>query len=945
MPGFAAALTPMTLIRPITALLLAAALAPLPAAAQDARAARFYEDALARREARDFDGAIVQLKNALQADGKMLAAHLLLGKLSLQNASPGAAEAALGEALRLGANRSEVAAPLGQAMLMQGKHSVMLVDERLQPEGLPPGPQAELLLLRASAHMDLGEARKALTAIEAARRLTPERVDTWLVEVPLRIRAQALPEARRAADQALRMAPEAAEAHYLLGTVLHAQGQLEAALQAYQGTLRRDAKHLEAQAAAAGLALDLGQREQAQQLVKALLATHPKDPRGSYLQALLAEQAGDTAQAQASLRQVVELLDAVPIDRIRFRPQMLVLAALSHHALGSVERAKPFLELVARQQPRSPAVKLLAQILINEGQVENGVQVLENYLRGSPNDLQALALLASGQSAAGRPHKATALMQQALTARANNDEVRAAFGLSLLRAGQFSEARSALETAYAARPQDAANAQALAMLYLRIGEGALAVPVARRVLALEPKQAGSQHLLGLALAAAGDAGGARAAFERALQMAPTLVDSQVSLARLDAQAGKHDAAQRRLLGVLQRQPQAVEPMLELGRQARLRQQMEESARWLERAATTAPPKDLRGSFALVDVLLSAGKTERAIAAANALVARAPDDALAQQALALTHLSAGDKPSARTALTAASRRQTPTDPAWLTEIAQLQWQVDDVAGAASSLDRLLAVHPKHAPALLLRASAELALGQIDAAEARWRQLQTLQPRLATTHLLQADIATARRQPAAALEALRRAHATQPGTGTQMRLFLHLAQNGDSAGARAGAEGWLARHPRDTAVLKALANLHASERQWGAARQHFERLVRATPSDADAHNSLANVLLAQGDLKAARASAERAVRLAPSLAIAIDTLGWVRFQQGEREAALGLLREALLRAPEHAEIRYHLAAVLAAVGKREEARREVQAALAKPLGLESLDAARQLAASLK
>jgi hypothetical protein len=62
----------------LAALLIAGA--PFALAQDAAKASRFYEDALQRYEKRDISGAIVQLKNALQADKTQLSVHVLLGK-------------------------------------------------------------------------------------------------------------------------------------------------------------------------------------------------------------------------------------------------------------------------------------------------------------------------------------------------------------------------------------------------------------------------------------------------------------------------------------------------------------------------------------------------------------------------------------------------------------------------------------------------------------------------------------------------------------------------------------------------------------------------------------------------------------------------------------------------------------------------------------------------
>ena len=103
----------IALVASATLIVLAAA----PAAAADARASRFYEDALARYEKQDLAGAIIQLKNALQIDRNMLPVHVLMGKALLQNGEAVAAEVALTEALRLGVNRAEVVMPLAQAFV------------------------------------------------------------------------------------------------------------------------------------------------------------------------------------------------------------------------------------------------------------------------------------------------------------------------------------------------------------------------------------------------------------------------------------------------------------------------------------------------------------------------------------------------------------------------------------------------------------------------------------------------------------------------------------------------------------------------------------------------------------------------------------------------------------------------------------------------------------
>ena len=193
-------------------------------AAIDPKASRFYEDALTRFEKKDMAGAIIQLKNALKIDNQNLAVQVLLGKALLANNDVVAAEVALDEALRQGVNRAEVVLPLARAVAGQGKPQALLDQARFADSGLPPGIKAQLLLLKANAAGDVGDPRSALKLIEDSRLIDPSQVETWLAEIPVRLRTGQVREATAAADKAITLTPDSAQALYLRGTVSHLQG-------------------------------------------------------------------------------------------------------------------------------------------------------------------------------------------------------------------------------------------------------------------------------------------------------------------------------------------------------------------------------------------------------------------------------------------------------------------------------------------------------------------------------------------------------------------------------------------------------------------------------------------------------------------------------------------------------------------------------------------------
>lgn len=904
------------------ALVLTLGLAPAATwSAVDPKAGRLYEEALGRYERQDLDGAVLQLKNALQADKSLLPAHVLLGKILLSRGEASAAEAALNQALTLGVSRAEVVTLLARALVIQGRQKEVVDPQRFPQSGLPAGVRSQLLLIQAGAFSDLGDARAALKAIEEARQLTPATADVWLAEVPVRVRSRQFAEALRAVDKARTLDPGSAEVHYQHGSILHVQGDRAGALAAYGKALAAQSNHGDARVARAGLYLDLRQPEAAAKDVEVLVEKSPRDPRGWYLSALLAERDNQTQRLQHSLRRITELLDPVPLEFIRYRPQMLLLNGQAHYGLGEREKAKPLFEAFQRVQPGSPVAKLLASMYLAEGKADAAIDLLEQYRRVSPQDDQALALLASAHMAKGSNARAAALMQEALRSK-DSAELHSAYGLSLIGAGKAGDALAALETAYRKDPNQTQAAYALVGLYLRAGQAAKALNLSQTLVARQPGNAGLHNLLGMAKAQSRDTAGARSAFEQAIKLDPGMHQASLNLARLEIASKNHDRAQALLDALLKADERNTEAMYEQAMLAERRGKADDALRWLQRAFDVAGSKDLRSSLSLVDLHMRQGRPQEALKVALQVAAGLPDDLRVLLALARVQLANADLVNARASLTSATRVAN-YDPAIQVEIALLQIAAQNLPGAAYCLDKALSSKADYLPALVLLTEVETRQGEFTKAEQRAQQILKREPRQAIGHSLLGDLATARKQPAQAVEAYRKAHQVQPSAETMGRLFRALAAQ-DLKAAIALAGPWLKAHPDDGATRQMLAEAHVRSGNMAAARQAYEQLRERLPKDPGVLNNLANVLLRLQDPQAMPV-AEQALAADPNNPVTIDTAGWIALQTGNLDRAMVLLRDARLRRPDSAEIRYHLAAALAKAGRKVEARDELEAAL--------------------
>lgn len=910
-------------------------------AAPDAKASKYYEDALTRFEKRDIAGSIVQLKNALQIDKTMLPVQVLLGKALLLNGEAVAAEVALREALNLGVDRAEVVVTLAQAYIAQGKQALVLEQPQFSPAGLPPAVQMSLLLTRSSCSADLGDPRAAMKAIDEARSINAEAVEVWLAEVPVRIRGRQFDQARDAAARALTLAPNSPDAWYQKASVLHVLGDLRGAIEAYDRALALAPAHVEARVARAGLQLDLGRADRAASDVAELRRLSPREPRGAYLAALLADRANKPAEARSALAQVTALIDPVPLEFIRYRPQLLLLNGMAHFGLNEREKAKPYLESFQKAQGNTAASKLLAQIYLAEPNVPRAIEVLEGYLKSQPGDAQAMTLLAGAHMSQGRHAKATAVMQEALRAR-DTPSVRTALGLSLMGGGQGDNALVQLEAAFAKDPAQTQAGTALVGLYLRGGQTAKAVAVAERLVQRQPANPGLFNLLGMARGQAGNVQGARDAYAQALQLDPALVGVKINLARLEVATQAYDQAAARLGEVLKADEKNVDALYEMAVLSQRRGQLPETQRWLEKASDHAGPRELRPGLALVNFQLHAGRGGPALDAAKQLYAKAPDDVPVLLAYASAQLAHRDNAAARTTLTTATRLADFNAPLQ-TDIARLQLAAGNLPGAAYSLEKGLSDQPDFLPAGALLTEVELRQGELAKAEQRARRIAEKYPRRAIGFSLLGDVAAARGQSGAALEAYRKAHQAEPGTETMLRLYRALSLQ-DAIKAGALADEWLRAHPQDGVVRKALADGQARSRNYAAARLNYEAALKAQPDDSEVMNNLANVLLRLKDPGAA-AMAEQALARSPGDVNVIDTLGWALFQAGQRDRALPFLRDARLRDPANPEIRFHLGSVLADAGRSSEAREELDAALKSGRPFEGSAQAQRLLASLR
>lgn len=911
----------------------------LPALAADPKATAFLADAQTRFDKRDYAAAVIQAKNALQQSPNYLDAVILLGKSLLGSGEVAAAEVTLGDALTLGADRASIVIPLGQSLLAQGKHKLLFEQQRFALGGLPVSIQAQMQLLRAAGTADVGDLKEALKMIQEARLLDPKLPDTWLAEVSVRIRLRQFKEATEAVERAFAIAPNGAETWYQKGSVMHVAGDAKGALAAYDRAIKADADHHGALTARAGMLIDLGRNEEASKDLAEIRRLRPDDPKAAYLRALISEKAGRPEETREALKEITELLDQVPLDMIRYRPQVLMLNGLAHYGLKEPEKALIYFETFQKVQADAPTAKLLAQIYLRTSNFDKAVDVLERYLKAQPSDGQAMALLGSALMGKGQTVRAASLMQQALQTK-ESAELRTILGLSLLQSGKTEGAIKELEAALKTNPGTGQAATSLVALYFQSGQSAKALVLAEKLAKQQPNHPGAQNMLGMVRANMGNSTGARAAFDQAIRLKPNFTAPKLNLARLDSAEKAFAAAEPRLQAILKAEPKNPEAMFEMALVTDGTGRVAETQAWLEKAIASAGPRDIRYGLALSDFHLRYGRAKLGLDAVKSISARAPDNLLVLLGYAKAQLANNDLSGAKISLATATR-VAEYDPASQVQIARLQLTSKNLPGATYSVEKALSAKPDYFPALALAAEIDLRTGDAARAEKRARDLVAKYPGQAAAYRVLGDINVSKGQAAAALDAYRKAYQTQPSVETfrQMAAIAQPESKDATKNLEPFALQWLKTNPKDGIALRLLGDHYAKEGNFAQAKVIYETIAKLTPDDAVVLNNLANVLFRLKDGSATKV-AEQAVAKTPNYANAIDTLGWILFQEGQNERALKVLLDAKSKDPFNPEIRYHLGAVLVKMGKKAEGRVELVAATQSERWFTSQAQAREL-----
>lgn len=367
-----------------------------------------------------------------------------------------------------------------------------------------------------------GDVDQAVAALDRAAAADPSSAEVRAELAALYARQNRAEDAVKAAEAALALDADNAEAHWVIGTVHAAllQGGQEAGGRDEGAHLASAIEHLEkarpARAYDLGLVLTLGRLylskpdyPKAAETLSALVQREPGITEAGFLLAQALEGADRRAEAIAALERTVAM-------EPRFFRAWMLMADLLEKDRRYKEAAAAY-EQASLQSPRSGELRMRqASALLASGASRAARDVLEDVVKASPTDVVALSLLSEAQRQSRDLEAAEATARRVVALEPKGIRGPYAVALALEQRRDFAGVARALEPVLDPQGDAAASGN---RLYL-----------------------GALVRLGYAYQELSRFDDAVATFERARTLAPEDGLADLYLAQAQIAAGRHDAA-------------------------------------------------------------------------------------------------------------------------------------------------------------------------------------------------------------------------------------------------------------------------------------------------------------------------------------------------------------------------------------------------------------------
>ena len=902
-------MTPST--RTSVSAILAAAVMALVACSQGGESA--LNSARAYMAAKNYSGAILQLKTLLQEQPKSPEARFLLGKALFESGNIVNASVELRKALELGQAKADALPLLARCMLAMGQNQA-LVDEFGATTLDSPTAQADLKTTLAVAYAALTKPAEVASAIAAALKAEPGNPDTLLLQAQMATEQRRFDDAAAWVEQVIGANPANAQAWQQKGDILMLSKRDDAgAVAAYRKALGYDPQHVGALSNLMTLLILQRDLKGAREQWKALHTAAPNSLQTIAFDAHLTLLENQPKRAKELIDQVLR----VAPDNIK----ALLLSADIEIANGAPLRAERALGRVLALVPSQRVARnQLAGILLSQGQADKVLATLQPLLAAGNGNGLTLALVGQAQLMEGRLDAAIASFSAAAKLDPQNTAAQTNLVVARLKTAGLPTTVAALQR-IAAADKGQFTDLTLVSLLVRARDLDAALKALDALQAKEKDNPSTAMLRGRIQLQRKDTQAARASFERALALDPSFVQAASILAGMDLDEKKVEAAKKRFQDVLVADPRNVDAVLGLAKIMGLEGAPRNEIAERLQQAVKLDPSNPDARTALIGHYLDQRSVKAALTAAQEASAALPENMNILDLLGRAQMVSGDTNQAIGTFNRLAA-QEPRSPRAYLRISGVYVAANNKQAAEQNLRRALTITPNLLEAQTALASMALADKRPQDALRVARTVQSQRPKEAVGYVMEGDIERSRKNFDGEVAVYRQALRQAPSTDLAKRLYSVLVGKQQTAEAGKFVAAWTAEQPRDAEFQAYVGDIAMAKGQFDIAERQFRIVLKLHAENALAMNNIAWILNKQGKPAAALEMAEQAVKLHPKAPGLMDTLAMVLASNNQLMRALEVQKAAVALSPDSPELRLNLAKLHIQAGDKSAARTELK-----------------------
>ena len=835
-----------------------------------ARLKSFVDNAANYMAEGQYKSALIEAQNAYQLDESSEMARRMLGQIFIELGQPRETIDLLATGAEL---EPETRLLLARAYLDSGR----LRSSRAQLKDITniAGKEGELALLRGRYALADGDNEEAFAQYTIATRQPDTEIKGRLAKASAYLQQGKTTEAIEELETVVAIAPENAEALYLISRVKNVTGDLE------------------------------GAESYLMQAMSALPSNDFVTPLQYAIVASLRDnltQQGKTSEALIYSGVLSDLLPGAEETEQRLN------AALDSLQSGQFDAARAELEEVRELSPNSEqAGTMLAVLEFLEGNHEAAVSEFEKYIDAETSTSTTLQMFAIAELRLNQPEKVIERLDADIDAT-DNGKLAALFGIAKLNVGDRDAAEKYMRKAISLDPTNGRLRLPLARLLQSEGANDHALEILQEAYKVDPALPVVQAALIDQHVIMGD-------LEAANSLVSSLEKKYPDAANTQLLVGNHFfrvADAKRAVPPLKRSLALTDSPVTRHLLARTYLQTTEYLKADEqyRQLIEANPEDVAAYKGLITVYELREKTDEGIAALEGYIKAGKAEA---PVLTLSEFFGrrGDIARAEELLATLKGEPSPQriqleESIVLAQARKLSLE-GNIAGAKKALEDKLAVFPKSPRIIASLVTIEINDNQLASAEALIEKLKSL-GEAPIIGILEGDVAVKRGDFKVARDIYYASWQKTPADQVAFKIFqtMQLAKLPE-AEIEGFLQEWVEQSTANVVAQFTQAGYYLSVNQYDKAQKGYEAVVEKDPNNVVAYNNLAWVF-GEKNPKAALKAAESAYNLAKESPEVMDTYGWFLYKNGDVARAREILSVAAERLPTNAEIQAHLKEVL-------------------------------------